>query len=550
MTRIKHSLIAALTVLLLVASVGAREAEVINAIQTIDKQLTFDDQLDSYLNQYDALAYRYQERELIYLSQEAQAQYLAFKSDLSDSLREKLLLRYRSGEWTTKQALLPILAKLPYDEVKQSLIISARMEDDEEIRLEIEKNAYQIQSVHQLNDEPITDQVKLLQWWAGYLATGNTQVVQASVELLTNTITGYSIIINGSGQQTKKIFTHRKRLNYDTVQLLRYFCLQDQRIRQTCTSYPALFTLQEMIPVFEELAAGASFHLDQALLASLIQRWQAADTLAPDRLLYYQTLLTGINDNVAAIKRKISQFRRRSPELTLALLGQYYHIRYRRDRETWQSPKLLFNKEKQQAVDLAHAALMEKSWQCYEYWVVNNQINHRESREKPIYEVLLAKDLQEQREVIWSNSDNSECWVLDQTTIYRWNQDLKRWFPINNQMVAEQLRRQLATSQVQSALASTQPKKVERIERENKSALIKITFEQIKPFPVILSMVNKLNLKIKSSLTITLIIDEKTGQLISSAFDLPMPDAKMANLTVTRVYATQDKMDLNWIKVE
>ncbi len=455
------------------ASILAETSPVLQAFQTLHSSADFNQKVQAYIRHFDDTAAVHPEKQDIYLQQLILSRYFALMAQDRQDREAALLAFFQNSPWSTQTALLDVFSKMQSSRISAALLDTAAKEPDEDKKLTLEEVALQSQPDSFNPQATIGSAPQLVQDWSVYLAKGNTLVVQATLDLLANTTTGYSTIVNGAGQAKRQLFPAMAQLKALALDITDYFLLNDAAIRTLILNNHEVPTLTAMMPTLKKLALTALANGDAELMGrSLIALGNSWD-MEPEKT-FYRGLEAGLKGQQGILQRDLTTLKNQSSPYALGLMGWEQHHRFLSGQSKWQYKPL-----NMPPAELAAAAV--KALDTWTTWfsfqaITNIKPSGRHMLGLDVLPLVVCARTPSGGVLCSIAAEESDCLMLHQEMMTRWSSSRGQWSDISNFLIYDQLQAQFSQEALKTFLQTHRPSRTVEIERPGTGRLIGLTY--------------------------------------------------------------------------
>ncbi len=451
----------------------AQSTPVMEAFLALHATDNFKKQLQAYIGHFDDTAAVDPDKHEVYLQQLVLTRYFALRAQNDQNLQADMLAFFQKGPWTTKEALLDIFSKMDSPRIKSTLLEASHAQTDEDKKLSLEQVALQSQPDQLIYPPQVASDQQLVQEWSAYLAKGNTRVVRATLDLLANTTTGYSTIVDGAGHAKQQILPVMAQLKNLALDITGYFLLNDSTIRSLILGDPEIKDLPVLTPVLKKLGMNAVAMGDPALLKACLAPLESHWNNAGEKT-FYQGLEAGLKGDSGGLQAAIASLKHQASPYALGLIGWSRQQQFFSGRAQWKT-KSLSTMPKGLVTAAIEAMAQATTWLSYQAMTTTAPPGRQGLTPGNSPLVVVART-PSGGVLCTLNAGESDCLMLHEQLITRWNSGQGAWSLISNFLINDQLRQRLSQNGLRTFIQDHRPVRITQVDRPGNHALIGLTY--------------------------------------------------------------------------
>jgi len=468
---------------------------------------------------------------------------LAEKNPLILRHAERLFLH---AFWPQKEILLEIFRRANDNQLRTNLKRWALSEEDDDRRIQIEQAALVPKSPEALFIQPLRSTSDLEEQWAYFFALGNTRVVEASIDLLSNTVSGFCRPGEKGQSSYCELYPRERRLRERTANHLLNRALLHPTIRDALLRHPWITRSVEGQSLLKVLAYQALDLQDAELARHISDRLTCFPPQSPRRL-HYTGALAVLEKRDGEVLRIIRILEKKDRILCEWLRGYRAYIHQSEVEKSWKKTAVPAGGRRLTLL-CSQTLAQAKSLGVYEVWHLQ-EIPAKEHPYVHFCQQITALQMPDRRFSLRIRFQPEAAWFLKGENTFRWSGQKSGWVKVENKVIHEQIKNQTGVEETRNLLASQYPASIFKILGPDEQKIAGLVYKEVHSTRIVDDALSEFfpgqNHKIKE---ISFWVDSKQGKILHMQIkiDVYKNRKKIATGEIERIFYNYDSLNLSW----
>ncbi|MCK5243156.1 hypothetical protein KAR34_11965 [bacterium] len=477
----------------------------------------------------------------------AYARFFAVLAEAQPELLRRGERLFRKASWQQKKILLEIFKRSQDEQLRTNLRYWALQEKDDDRKIRIEQAALTILPMEALFASSIRTTDTLEEQWACFFALGNPRVVNASIDLLGNTVLGYCRLKTKEGTKRTELYPRERRLRERAKKYLIHRAPRHPLVHKALLQHPWLQQSKDGQSLLEMLAYQALdlFNADQAnIIFNLLQHWDS-NSLQRKHYLGAIAVLEQRYNTAQSILRELEQQDRLYSEWLRAYQA---YVKQLEAQKMWQKSAVPAGGH-YSALLCSQALGQAKSLGIYEVWKLRN-ISNQERLHIHCAQHLTIIQTPDIRFHMQFKTQPQAAWIMQANNTRRWTRQNEKWITIENKLVSEQIKSLAGIEEIKNFLTTQYPTAIYKIIGPESEYAV-LVYKKIKSSRM---LEDSLELyfpgqthKIKE---LRFWADTQKGNVLRMQVEITITQhgRRVAEGVIDRIFYNYNAMDLSWTK--